>query len=291
MISAQQVNAYRDNGYLVVENAIEPTLLERLRKATAEFIERSREVSVSDSIYDIGLGHSPDRPVVRRLKNPHQQHCVYDQAMRSPRLVSIVKALLGTDVRFDHSKLNFKPLGGDAAVEWHQDWAFYPHTNDDILAVGVMLQDCDLENGPLMVIPGSHKGPIYDHHHNGYFVGALDPNDADAVIGNAVALTGKAGSASFHHVRTIHGSAENRSCGDRPILLFSYAAVDAWPLVDVYDWDEFNSRILTGDVTWAPRQKPLPIRIPLPKVPVADSIYDDQASIRGRSFAKISASH
>ena len=41
-------------------------------------------------------------------------------------------------------------------VEWHQDWAFYPHTNDDLLAVGVMLDDMELENGPLLVLPGTH---------------------------------------------------------------------------------------------------------------------------------------
>ena len=51
------------------------------------------------------------------------------------------------------SKLNTKFEKGGSAVEWHQDWAFYPHTNDDVLAVGVMLDDVNLSNGPLMVIP------------------------------------------------------------------------------------------------------------------------------------------
>ena len=63
-------------------------------------------------------------------------------------------------------------------VEWHQDWAFYPHTNDDILAIGVMLDDTDLENGPLMVVPGSHKGPVWNHHgEDGRFAGLVDPAD------------------------------------------------------------------------------------------------------------------
>ena len=57
------------------------------------------------------------------------------------------------------NKINIKAPEYGAAVEWHQDWAFYPHTNDDLLAIGVALDDCEEENGPLMVIPGSHKGP------------------------------------------------------------------------------------------------------------------------------------
>ena len=63
-----------------------------------------------------------------------------------------------------------------SAVEWHQDWAFHPHTNDDLLTVGVMLDDVDETNGPLCVLPGSHRGEIHDHHANGYFSGAIDPS-------------------------------------------------------------------------------------------------------------------
>ena len=49
-------------------------------------------------------------------------------------------------------------------MEWHQDWAFYPHTNDDILAVGVMLDDTTVENGAMYVLLGTHKGPTFDRH-------------------------------------------------------------------------------------------------------------------------------
>ena len=44
-------------------------------------------------------------------------------------------------------------------------------------------------------------------------------------------LTGPAGSMSFHHVRTLHGSAQNTSSRDRHLLLYEYAAADAWPLI------------------------------------------------------------
>jgi hypothetical protein len=54
----------------------------------------------------------------------------------------------------------------------------YPHTNDSVLAIGLYLDDYDLENGPLRILSGMHKGPVYDHHHtNGYFTGAMDPKN------------------------------------------------------------------------------------------------------------------
>ena len=284
MVTPEQVKRYRTDGYLVVENVVDTGTLTAVRRVTDEFVEQSRRIECSNAIFDLGPGHNPRQPVVRRLKNPTFQHSVYDALMQSPAIVDCITPLLGNDVRFDHSKLNFKSIGGDATVEWHQDWAFYPHTNDDILAVGIMLEDCDLENGPLHVIPGTHTGPVFDHHHGGYFVGAIAPEDLAPIIDGAVALIAPAGSITIHHARMVHGSTENLSLRARPLLLFSYAAVDAWPLLDADDLKEFNSRVIRGEPTLTPRQEALPVRIPLPRVEQSDSIFDDQQAVRGRSF-------
>ena len=208
-------------------------------------------------------------------------HPVYERVMRSRAIVDIVAALVGPAVRFDHSKLNYKPRNASGAIEWHQDWAFYPYTNDDMLAVGVLIEHVSEDNGPMMVIPGSHRGPIFDHHDKGVFVGALDTDDEAFDAGNAVSLTGTAGSITVHHVRTIHGSRENLTDQNRPFLVLSYIAVDAWPLAQSYELDEFNSRILRGEPTLAPRQVSLPVRIPYPKISTSDSIFDDQDGVRG----------
>src|SRR6185503_8796989 len=119
----------------------------------------------------------------------------------SPKIAEILTPLIGTTsgIRYQTGKLNMKAAGYGAAVEWHQDWAFYPHTNDDLLAVGVMLDDVALENGPLMVVPGSHRGKIYDHHHDGYFHGAVNLAVEKPDLASAVTLTAKAGSMSIHH--------------------------------------------------------------------------------------------
>ena len=116
-------------------------------------------------------------------------------------------------------------------MEWHQDWAFYPHTNDDLAAVGVMFDDMEMANGPLMIVPGSHRGPIHDHHADGMFCGAMDPANHDVDYSTAIPLTGKAGSITVHHVRAIHGSAPNVSDNDRRLLLFQFRTADAWPLL------------------------------------------------------------
>src|SRR5206468_10233140 len=146
-----------------------------------------------------------------------------------------------------------------------------------LLAVGVMLDDCTSDNGPLMVVPGSHRGPIFDHHAEGHFCGAIDPGAIRDEIARAVPLTGRAGSMSFHHVRLVHGSAQNISSLPRTLLLYEYAAADAWPLMGVSDFADFNARLVIGEPSIEPRVAPVPVRMPLPPARSQGSIYENQS--------------
>ena len=186
---------------MVVPGVLEPALVESLRREMNEILDKARGLTAHTDVYDLEPGHRPDAPRVRRIKTPHRFLPGFEKLYRNPRLVGIVQKLVGPSVRLHGSKLNMKAPRYGSPVEWHQDWAFYPHTNDDLLAVGVMLDDCDLENGPLLVVPKSHTGPIWDHHADGHFCGAVDPATIMAEIDRAVPLTGSAGSMSFHHVR------------------------------------------------------------------------------------------
>jgi phytanoyl-CoA hydroxylase len=286
MLSREQAAFFWENGYLLVEDVVPAETVAEARAAIDELVAASRFVKASDDRYDLEDDHSAANPRVRRIKNPHTAHPVFDRLLRGDLLVDIVADLLGPDVRFQHTKLNIKPRGGGEAVEWHQDWAFYPHTNDDILEVGVMLDDCTPENGPLLVIPGSHRGPVHDHHHNGFFVGAIDATATDIGVERAVPLLGRAGSVTLHHVRTVHGSEPNNSDRDRRLLLYGYAAADAWvlpahlfPGLDVYE-----AQMVRGQSTLQPRMEALPVRMPYPLSPHQGSIFENQRLVRGRSF-------
>ena len=131
-----------------------------------------------------------------------------------------------------------------------------------------------------MVVPGSHKGPVWNHHgEDGRFGGLVDPADIPAEIASAVALTGRAGTMSFHHVRALHGSALNTSDRSRNLLLYEVAAADAWPLLGVADFDDFNRRLLTGRPSVEPRVTSVPVRLPLPPAARQGSIYENQSSV------------
>jgi len=284
MISAKQVAAYHRDGVLVVADVLDAAQLREARRVVDEFIQKAGAVTAHNDVYDLEPGHRPDAPRVRRIKTPHKHHPFFWDLARSPRLVSILQALLGPAVRLHGSKINLKAPHFGSPVEWHQDWAFYPHTNDDILAVGVMLDDCTVENGAMLVVPDTHRGPAHDHHADGYFCGAMDPTASDVDFAAAVPATGKAGSMSFHHVRAVHGSAQNMSDKPRALLLYEFAAADAWPLSGVANLEAFDARIVAGEPTIVPRLTAVPVRMPLPPAPHQGSIYENQTSAKSRYF-------
>jgi ectoine hydroxylase-related dioxygenase (phytanoyl-CoA dioxygenase family) len=286
MISDNNVAFYRDTGYLVVPRVLDQTTVDALRRELDEILAGARSVTAHTEVYDLEPGHRPDAPRVRRIKTPHRFLPSVEKLYRDPRILGIVQKLLGPDVRLHGSKINLKEPHYGSPVEWHQDWAFYPHTNDDLLAVGVMLDDCTLDNGPLLVVPRSHNGPVWNHHANGYFCGAVDPAAVEAEIGHAVALLGPAGSLSFHHVRLLHGSAQNVSDRPRALLLYEYAAADAWPLMGVKDLSDFDARLVTGEPGIEPRIRPAPVRMPLPPAIHQGSIYENQSDASRRYFTR-----
>ncbi|HLN09517.1 MAG TPA: phytanoyl-CoA dioxygenase family protein [Xanthobacteraceae bacterium] len=290
MITDAQVETYRRDGFIVVEDLASPEDLSAMRQVIAELVAGAAAVETHTAVYDLEPGHTPAQPKVRRIKAPHQVHKAFDALVRSPAVIAILRRLIGADLRLHGSKLNMKAAQYGSPVEWHQDWAFYPHTNDDLLAIGVMLDDMDLENGPLLVSPGSHRGPVFNHHgEDGRFAGLIDPADIAREIEHAVPLTGRSGSMSFHHVRAVHGSALNTSSRSRNLLLYEVAAADAWPLLGVANFDEFNSRLLTGKPTVEPRLAPVPVRLPLPPAARQGSIYENQTSATRTYFKKAAA--
>lgn len=293
MLSQDQKDFYDQNGYLMIENAVSPDQLAKLRAITANLIEASRNVTASNDVYDLDKGHSAEAPRLTRIKVSHKQDPYFWHVLRNSVMTEVLNDLLGPDTTLLTSKLNTKAPGGGAAVEWHQDWAFYPHTNDDLLVFGLMLEDVDADNGPLMVVPGTHKGPLLSHHMNGVFAGAIDPDDPLFEKDKIVTLTGKAGSMTIHHARILHGSAPNVSNRPRFILFYEVAKADAWPLLGAGSyfhalgqrkfWDDLQERTITGTPCVTPRVEKVPVIMPLPPAPDNSSIFKTQESAGAKS--------
>jgi ectoine hydroxylase-related dioxygenase (phytanoyl-CoA dioxygenase family) len=249
-LTDEQIATYQRDGYLALPRFIDPERVQALRRVTDGFVDRSRTVARTDAVFDLDPRHTAAAPVVRRIKNPADNDPLYAWLALASPILDVVTELIGPSLRFHHSKLNLKGSRIGAPVEVHQDAAFYPHSNDDVLAVGLLLDDATAENGAMAVLPGSHRGPIYTHFDTrGRFVGCLRPEDVARLDrSGAVLLALPAGSIHIHHYRLIHWSAPNTSPGERRLLINSYAAADAVNLAADSTGSPLYGRLVRG--TW-----------------------------------------
>ena len=254
---------YRADGWLSVPGFVDASWLTRLRAVTDEFVEQSRALVESNVIFDLEAGHSAREPRLRRLSSPTDLHATYWAFASTAPIVDVVIDLIGANVKFHHSKLNFKAPRGGEEVKWHQDIQFWPHTNYDLLTVGVFLEDVEPGMGEVGFVPGSHDGPLFDLYDGDVWTGALADTDLDSAgVGNAVYPTGPAGTITVHNCRTVHGSAPNRSDRPRPLLLQTYAPADAFAYTDLVKPSPHGEELIRGTpARWA-RHDPRPCLMP-----------------------------
>jgi ectoine hydroxylase-related dioxygenase (phytanoyl-CoA dioxygenase family) len=263
VLTDAQRSHYFEQGWVSVPGLVDAEWLDRLRAVTAEFVEQSRTLTESNVLFDLDDGHSAAEPRLRRLSSPTDLHDTYWSFASAGPIVDVVVDLLGPNVKFHHSKLNFKAPRGGEEVKWHQDIQFWPHTNYDLLTVGVFLEDVEPGMGEVGFVSGSHDGPLFDLYDDDVWIGALSDADvAGAGVDAASYPTGSAGTITVHNCRTVHGSAPNASDQARPLLLQTYAPADAYPYTDLVRRSPHGEELIRGEpARWA-RHDPRPCLLP-----------------------------
>lgn len=253
VLSQAQREHYFSAGYVAVHDLVPAELLVSLQQVTDEFVAASRQETTAGKVFDIGPDHSAEHPVLRRLKRPDDQHEAYWQ-FANGLMADVAADLVGPDVVFHHSKLNFKWFDQTDSVKWHQDAQFFPHTNYNVLTIGCYLQDVDESNGPLGVLPGSHNQDLYNlYGDDGQWTGSLNDRDSAAIdMAKAVYLKGPAGSLTIHNCRTAHFSPASKSRLPRPLLLNCFTSADARPYTPHPDPSGHAYEIVRGTAArWA----------------------------------------
>lgn len=228
VLTQEQREFYFEQGYVSVPSLVPPDTLATLLAATNGLATASRSETESGVVFDIGQAETDGSSVLRRLKNPDDQDEIYWR-FASGLLADVAADLVGPNVVFHHSKLNFKWCDGSDDVKWHQDIQFFPHTNYNVLTIGCYLADTDMSNGPLAVIPHSHHGPLFDlYGNNGQWAGCLKAEDVAEIDSSKIEyLTGPAGSITIHNGRTLHFSPPSKLPNPRPLLLNTFNSADA----------------------------------------------------------------
>src|SRR4051812_6870006 len=182
VLTDEQRESFFLNGFLVLPDYVPETWRARLRDAMAELIERSRSVKQSDSIWVLEEGHSESDPRLHRISSPQDQHPLFWEFMTDPVMTDLAADVVGPDVKFHHAKLNVKSGQGSRGFKWHQDIQAWPHTDYSPVSIGVYLEGCAADQGPLSFMRGTHTGPLYSmYDDDGNFVVRVRDQDLAAL--------------------------------------------------------------------------------------------------------------
>lgn len=180
-LSVEQVAAFKRTGCLVCPDAVTPGQLAAMRAVLDRWVEQSRahpaaygETLDGRPRFDLQPGHSADKPALRRVASPTELAPVFLEVLRDSPMMTMLAESNGPDLRLHHSKINSKLPGSGTVVDWHQDFTFDPHSNNDVVTCLVFLDAVTPDNGPLLTAPGSHRGPLHLLWHGGRFNGTMD---------------------------------------------------------------------------------------------------------------------
>jgi ectoine hydroxylase len=238
---------YFEDGFLTVPGYIGAAWLKRLRAVVAAKVEESRALSASNDQFDLAPDHFAEKPNIRRLRKAVDQHPELWAFAQDPAVVDLIADLLGPDLRFHSSKLNFKWSDGGDAVHWHQDIPAWPHTSFSVLTFGVYLEDTSAEQ--------------YDD--SGRWTGTLSARDVATLPSDrAVDMCGPAGTVVLIDCRVVHGSAVNYSPRVRPLFLNVYSSADTLPITPAPSPTTRTGVLVRGQEPSHVHMEPYPARLP-----------------------------
>ena len=280
-LTQEQKDTFWQTGFLVIADAVTTEELEGLRNVFSRWVEESREYKsdYGETLdgrprFDLQPGHSAEKPGLRRIQSPEEVSDLFANIMRNAATVDFCAELIGPSIRFHHGKVNSKLPGTATQVKWHQDFPFEPMSNDDMITALLFVDDVTLENGPLEVLPGTHKGPIHSHWHKGVFTGFVDQGIIDAQSDKIVKCTGKAGSVCLMHARLLHGSAPNLSDSPRTLYITTYYAEDAIEMSPNHLPSTLTHELVRGEVSGRVRCSPYEMAVPA--LPEGTSFFSQQ---------------
>ncbi len=240
-ITDEQLARYREDGYLLLPSLFAPDEVEAMKAELPGIYAEDTPARVLEK----GTG------VVRSVYGSHRGNETFARLVRDPRLLEAARRIVDDEVYVHQFKVNAKLAFRGEVWEWHQDYIFW--RNEDgmptsrVVTLALFLDEVNHFNGPLLFVPGSHRGGVIEPRGRKAQT-SMEPSwkaDVAAALsytveqdtlaelvgqGGIVAPTGAPGSVLFFDGNVVHGSGPNMSPFDRELVLVTYNAVSNAPL-------------------------------------------------------------
>jgi phytanoyl-CoA hydroxylase len=227
-VTSDQIERYRKDGFVVIDNFLTSSELAEWRSAVEEAIEERDGVKIPGTNlktgYDDGINKDTDyyANVFDQLINLWQTNSRVRKLMMSPELGKAAALLSGANgIRIWHDQALFKrPWANPTTL--HLDVPFWSFSASDAISVWVALDDATYNNGCLYFLPGTHKKTDYRDIGITRNMNAIFKIYPELALVEPVAVPMKAGSASFHNGLCIHGAGPNMTPRPRRAMTCAY---------------------------------------------------------------------
>jgi ectoine hydroxylase len=235
-LNPAQRDAYSENGFLILPDLFSQEEVTSLYNEMQAMREDFSSKDYEEVIAEPGSGE------VRSIFDVHRLNRLFADLVRDPRVLDVAREILGSEVYIHQSRINYKPGFTGKEFYWHSDFETW-HTEDGMpsmraLSCSILLTDNDEMNGPLMLIPGSHKhfiscvGETPDEHYK-HSLKKQECGVPDEILlrylsdlGGITSCKGKAGSVVFFDSNTMHGSNGNITPYPRSNVFFVYNSIE-----------------------------------------------------------------
>src|SRR3989440_1686873 len=164
MLTKEQVALYRARGYLLVERVLTAREAHDLRQECHALAQRLSVHGDLDATWGSArkLGAQAKHTTILHCHNVQFYSAAFSRLLVDERLTGTAADLIGSpNVQLHHTKMFIKPPEKGSPFPLHQDYPFFPHERQSMMAAIFHFDDAPLEKGCVCVVPGSHKlGPL-----------------------------------------------------------------------------------------------------------------------------------
>lgn len=232
ILTDEQIEFFRENGYLLVKGLFTREEAARYRQAGHELMARIYGHSRGGGGWGSSKSLSEKETVLQHCHDAQFYDAAFARLIVDERFTLAASQVMGTpNVQLHHTKMFVKPPKNGAPFPMHQDTPYFPHDNHSMIAAIIHFDDAPLEKGCVRVVPGSHKRGLLEHNGEGGWHLPLDEYRLDA----ATPCPAQAGDALFFSYLTIHGSGINEGDEARTTLLVQMRDPEDTPSINTHN--------------------------------------------------------
>jgi phytanoyl-CoA hydroxylase len=233
-----EIQSFTDNGYLIRRGLID----EAAANSLVQLIDRSLKPALAPVEFEADV-HYPGAPesrlapggnTPRRLLHAYSRDEQFQAIGRHPKVVETLQALMSTQEillsQNHHNCVMTKHPGYSSVTSWHQDIRYWRFDRPELVSVWLALGPENVDNGCLLVMPGSHQWELDPGRFDASLFLRTDIPENEALLATATPVELERGDVLFFHSKTLHAAGQNQSNTVKRTLVYTYRAGTNQPI-------------------------------------------------------------